>query len=103
VWLCAEPCHQEFTALQRSLGVLKPGQATDQPRFDRVGRNAALSQGALAQLILAVRAGRGPGSEAERYLDRVSRDVTDLAAKVARETGERVPLPDPLADDGAPA
>jgi hypothetical protein len=104
VWLCAEPCHLEFTALQRSLGIIKPGRKPfDQPEFGLVGRNVALAQGSISQLLQAVREHPDFDAEWEPYLDRLTRDVTDLAARVARETEEQVPLPDPLADDGHPA
>ena len=103
VWLCAEPCHVEFTALQRSLGIIKPGRPADQPEFGLLGRNVALAQGALMQLLQAVRRDADLEDSWQPFLDRLSREVTDLAAKVSRETDERVPLPDPLADDGDPA
>ncbi len=55
------------------------------------------------QLLLALEQHESFDESWNVYLDQVSRDVTDLAAKVTRDTDEKVPLPDPLADDGDPA
>lgn len=103
VTLC-KPCHDAFTALQRSMGIAKPGRKQlDYPPMSPLGKVVALAQGGVAHLILAARRHPQFDPEWEARLDRFSFEVTDLAATIARETGERVPLPDPLADDADPA
>lgn len=100
--LCV-PCHEAFTALQRSAGIVKPGRkGLEYPPMSSFGKVAALAQGGILHLILAARQ-RDLGQVWEKRIDQLSRDVTDLAAHLARETGSRVPLPDPLTDEGNPA
>jgi hypothetical protein len=103
--LCRDPCHREFTALQRSVGIAKPGPkgTTEYVAFGPFGRVVALAQGGIFHLLLAAQKHAGLASSWEPFLDRLSRTVTDLAAKASRDTGEDVPLPDPLADQGNPA
>lgn len=100
--LCV-PCHEAFTALQRSTGIIKPGRKG--PEFVPLGpfgKVVALAQGGILHLILAARKHPELDPSWRLHLDRLSRAVTDLAAAVGRDTGERVPLPDPLADGGNP-
>jgi len=91
--------------LQRSVGIAKPGRkgTTDYIAFGPFGRVIALAQGSNFQVLLAARKDPRLGASWEPFLDRLSRAITDLAAKAARDTGEDVPLPDPLADQGNPA
>jgi hypothetical protein len=100
--LCSS-CHGDFTALQRSVGIAKGGPKNPEiVEFGRYGKVVALAQGGIFHLILAARKIDIDPSWVP-FLDRLSRDVTELAAKLARETGEMVPLPDPLADESDPA
>jgi hypothetical protein len=102
--LC-RPCHAQFTALQRSVGIAKPGPAgtTEYVGFGPFGKAVALAQGGIFHLILAVRQRGDLDPSWEPFVERLSRSVSDLAAKAAREADELVPLPDPLADEGDPA
>ena len=96
-------CHEQFTALQRSAGIVKPGRkGPDYTPLSHFGKVVALAQGGILHLLLAAHR-NDLGADWERRLDELSREVTNVAAELGRATGERVPLPDPLSDEGNPA